>query len=132
MQSMKKQGFSLIELMVAVAIVGILAGLALPGYRTMVMESQRKTAISNLLKLQVCYEAEYAKNNAFPTNSTACPMPASTNYYSYSAPTQTTSTYTVRATALNAQVNDKADDGTACTTLNIDQTGAQSPAACWN
>ena len=127
MLNMNKQGFSLIELIVAVAIVGILASIAVPSYRTMIMKSQRKTAISNLLKLQVCYEAEYAKNNAFPTNSTACPLPATTNYYSYSAPTQTTSAYTISATAVNSQAKD-----TGCTTLNIDQTGAQSPAACWN
>ena len=54
-----KSGFTLIELMVAVAIVGVLASIAYPSYTAMVRKSNRTDATSELnniaIRLQRCY-----------------------------------------------------------------------------
>ena len=134
---MKKQGtkgFSLIELLVVIAIVAILAALGYPSYLTSVRESRRSEAITELLSIQSNYEAYNAQSNAYPASNTVssgAPI-GNTNNYSYSS-TTTANSYTLTATAL--PTSDQANDlqnGNSCATLSIDNTGLQTPSACWS
>ena len=58
-------GFTLIELMIVVAIVGILAAVALPSYRNYVVKSNRQGAQSELLDLASIQEKIYLNSNAY-------------------------------------------------------------------
>lgn len=131
-----KLGFSLIELMLTIAVVAILAAIAYPSYTRYILKSQRADAIVNLLKIQGIYEEYNAQNTVYPAAntlppSTTPPIPSTSVYYSFSSVTSSTS-YTLTATALagGTQINDT-EGGTNCSILSIDNLGNQSPNICW-
>ena len=129
-----QKAFTLIELMVAVSIVGILAGIAYPTFQDSIMKSRRVDAQGALLVYANIMERYYTVNNTYigaPTNS-------GTGYYDITLSTNppvTASTYTLNATPKGAQLNDK------CGTLILTHTGVKCPsdnstcashtAGCW-
>ena len=62
-------GFTLIELMIAVAIVAILAAVALPSYRNYIHRSQARTAAADLAALGLALEQRYQKTLKYPIYS---------------------------------------------------------------
>ncbi|AXA67775.1 type IV pilin protein [Pseudomonas oryzihabitans] len=64
---MRARGFTLIELMVVVAVVGILAAIAYPSYQTYVLRSNRSEGQALLNEAAARMERFYAQNNAYPT-----------------------------------------------------------------
>ncbi|MGL4754465.1 MAG: type IV pilin protein, partial [Aeromonadaceae bacterium] len=64
-------GFSLLELLVALAIVAILAGMAWPSYQQWVCQSRRGAAINQLLTLQLRQEAYKVEQGQFSTSLAA-------------------------------------------------------------
>jgi type IV pilus assembly protein PilE len=65
------RGFTLIELMVAVAIVAILATIALPSYRNYMVRSSRAAAQAELMDLASLQEKIFLNSNAYTGNVTA-------------------------------------------------------------
>ena len=65
----KQRGFTLIELMITVAVVAILAAIALPSYQEQVRKSRRSEAISTLGELQLRQERWRANNPSYGTQS---------------------------------------------------------------
>jgi type IV pilus assembly protein PilE len=67
---MKKNGFSLIELMIAVGIVGILAAIAIPSYSAYVKRANRSDATRSLSvtaqALERCYSQNFTYSNTLP------------------------------------------------------------------
>ena len=144
------RGFTLIELMVTVAIVAILASVAYPSYRKQVMRSNRAEGRNALLQVQVAQEKFFLQRNRYagetpytnptaiaelnnaPTNTTTpglgIPSLTVNRLYEIRLDRPTTTTYTVTAIAQGGQTND-----TGCTTLSIDQSGTRSPTTgnCW-
>jgi len=95
-------GFSLIELLVAVAIVSILASIAVPGYRDYVRRGKLAEAYTNLasqrVKMEQFYQDNRTYNNACQPNTVA-PKPADTINFTYTC-TIADQTYTITATGL--------------------------------
>ncbi|KTT67371.1 pilus assembly protein PilE [Pseudomonas oryzihabitans] len=63
--AMRARGFTLIELMITVAIVGILAGIAYPSYQSYVLRSHRSEGQALLNEAAARMERYYAQNNAY-------------------------------------------------------------------
>lgn len=120
-------GFTLIELMIAVAIVGILAAIAYPSYQEQVRKGRRADAMAQLVTLAQAYERFYTSNNTYegfwdgldddqknsPTQGTA--------FYTLEATNETRTAFTIRATP-QAAGNQSSD---RCGTLTINQAGTK-------
>ena len=64
---MKQQGFTLIELMIVVAIIGILAAVAIPQYQNYVINSKLSAAASSVSSVELAMANDYQSNGSFPT-----------------------------------------------------------------
>jgi len=65
MKQLQQNGFTLIELMIALAIVGILAAIAYPSYQDSVMKSLRTDATGALLGLANAMERHFTETNSY-------------------------------------------------------------------
>jgi type IV pilus assembly protein PilE len=72
------RGFTLIELMITVAIVAILSAVALPSYRQYVIRGNIPEATSNLMQWQVKLEQFFQDNRNYGTSASACPTAVAT------------------------------------------------------
>lgn len=61
----KENGFTLIELMIAIVVVAILASIAYPSYQEQVRKSRRADALEHLQQLSIAQERYYTKCNAY-------------------------------------------------------------------
>jgi type IV pilus assembly protein PilE len=114
-----QSGFTLIELMISVAIVGILAAIAYPSYQDKVIKSRRTDAQGALLGFANAMERYFTENNTYkgaagtmaaPTDtgspwiySKTSPVDGGTAYYNLIIIAATATTYTLQATPINAQ-----------------------------
>lgn len=128
-------GFSLIELMMAVLIVGVLASIAMPAYNGQVRKTRRTEARTALLDLAAREERFMAANNTYTADPaalgyTAFNVPVSNGYYKLNTPTDvsggtatTPATFTLTAAPIAGKGQDKDKE---CATFVVDQTGKRS------
>lgn len=128
-----KRGFTLVELMITTAIIGILAAIAYPSYTQYVLRGNRADVKAILAESAQFMERFYTTNNTYASAtvlSAVSPKGATGDAIKYNitfSVTPTATVYTLRAIPAGGQAND------SCGTLTLSQTGAQTPttAGCW-
>jgi type IV pilus assembly protein PilE len=127
---MRNHGFSLIELMITIVVVGILAAIALPAYTSQLRKSSRAEAQS-FMTTAAGNQQQYLLNRRAYASLLAdlgATVPGDLNgkyTFAVAASNGPPPNFTLTATAVGDQVRD------ACPTLVIDNAGNKTPAACW-
>jgi type IV pilus assembly protein PilE len=126
--SATQKGFTLIELMMVVAIIGILASIAMPAYNDYVTRSKIAEGLSGLSDGRVKLEQFFQDNHTYA----GAADPASTAHFSYAVSNDTLTTYTITATGLNdmSDFSYSIDQNNAKQTLTL-RSGWGSAANCW-
>lgn len=127
----KQKGFTLIELMIVVTIIGILASIAVPAYGDYVIRGKLVDATAQLSDARVRLEQFYQDNRTYV--GWACP--AATKYFTFAC-AQAPSTYTVTATSnANQGLGVAGDYAYTINEANARATtrfaGAATASACW-
>lgn len=100
----KHAGFTLIEIMIVVIIVGILAAIAVPAYSDYLIRSRITQATAGLAERRVRMEQFFQDNHLYFQADPAISAPACANdttasqYFNFTCPTLTATTYTLTAT----------------------------------
>ena len=97
-RTFRSGGFTLMELMIVVAIIAILSTLAMPSYKDYITRGRIGEATSNLAAMRVRMEQYYQDNKTY-----ACISSPSSRYFTFSCdPAPTATTFTLKATGKNA------------------------------
>ena len=125
-----QSGFTLIEVMIVVAIVGILAAIAYPSYEEYVRRSKRAEVQSLMQDLALRQQQRLLDTRAYAGTLAALNVvvpPSLTPRYNVTLALGAGAmpSFVATATPINGQVND------TCGTLTLNQAGVKTPANCW-
>lgn len=131
-----EQGFSLIELMIALAIIAILASVALPAYQNSMLKGRRAEAHAALTDSAARQEQYFLDNKTYATTMTALgfsasPMTTEKGHYQVSVTAATvacpiTTCFQMQAVPQGGQASD-----TTCVLIGLSSLGVKTPTDCW-
>ena len=129
----------MMELMIVILIVAILVSLAYPSYSQYVRKAKRGEAQQLLMNWSINQEIWRSNNPLYAsTGNITAPLHDHYDFNTVGTPTATAFFLVAAAKTGDDQLNDKARDGTACSTLNLDSTGKKYSAGndtitvCWD
>ena len=142
---MKQNGFTLIELVIVVAIVGLLAVVALPSMRDHMFSAKRSDAYASILEVQLeqqklrstCrfYGGAIGATNvcggAAADTVVAGLVNSKEGYYNLALTNASGNSYTISATAIENQANDSDCPTITLAVNNANPDGLKTPAQCW-
>ena len=140
---MKRQGFSLIELMIVVLVIGILSAVAIPAYQNYITRAARTKATQGLMNLSGLEERFFYSNNKYTKTLTDLGITGSpycvdnctdSRFYTITIPSASSTDYTLQAVPGGAQAAQDA----ACGTLKLNRAGQKTATGdpsnvkrCW-
>ena len=129
---LKHSGFTLVELMIVVAIIGILSAIAVPSYSKYILRGKVKAAQADLVALSLNLENYYQRRLSYPTAGTANTAatkalfsgwnPAQKDDFKYELTNASATSYTVKATGTTSGVS-------GCT-LTLDHENKRVASGC--
>lgn len=128
----KAKGFSFIEVLAVVAILGILAAIAIPQYSKYVTNARRADGKTALVEAAQRMERYFTNNYDYGEiesgSYTGANIAAESEggYYTLEVTAANATAFTIQATAQGKQAGD-----TLCATMTINQLGQKTPPACW-
>lgn len=138
---MRQAGFTLIELMITVAVIAIIAAIAYPAYTDQIVKTRRAEAKASLMTTAQALERCYTRFGAY--NAGGCQtatdlgggIDSENGHYTVTAPTLTANTFTLQAAPQGIQ----STKDTLCANFTLAQTGTKgasgsssnSDRECW-
>jgi type IV pilus assembly protein PilE len=126
----QSRGFTLIELMLVVAVIGVLSAIAFPSYQRYVEQARRADGKAALLDAAQRLERCYTQTNTYV--DCVFPNVSTDGFYALAATAQTAQAWTLTATPQGRQAGD-----TRCGTYTLQHTGARLASGslgtdrCW-
>lgn len=133
----KQGGFTLVELMIVIVIVGILAAIAVPAYNDSMRKSRRSDAKAALTSIAARMEQYFMDNKSYTTDLTdlgysSSPADSNDKFYQVKSEAGDCGDITVCFKLTAAPPADGVQQGdTDCNAMVLDSNGNQTPAACW-
>lgn len=117
-----KNGFTLIEIMITLVIIGLLASMAYPSYITYITHIRRHAGQIELFNLANKLEEHYMRKRTYKTADINLIQSIATQWYTFNIVQQTTTTYLLQATPKNFQaIND-----INCQSLTLNHQGKKN------
>jgi len=133
----RQSGFTLVEMMITVAIAAILAAVALPAYSDYVKRGRISQATNNLSAMRVKLEQYFQDNRTYVgacASGTVAALPAADDF-TYSCPVLTATTFTVQATGVTSKSMNgftyTIDQANAKATTAVPSGWGTAPVSCW-
>ncbi|MBQ4833523.1 type IV pilin protein [Pseudoalteromonas sp. MMG010] len=122
-------GFTLVELLIVIAILGILYSVVAPSYSDYIIKSRRADVQQQLLQYSAILERQYTRMGGYPDEYTF----STSDYYDFNYTSDATSnssdgtSFLITASPKGAQKSDE------CGALKVDQTGEKTAnlSSCW-
>ena len=142
MHTRRNAGFTLLELMIVVAVMAILAAIVMPSYQSAVYKGRRADGTTALLDLANRLQRYYSENNTYASatiaagNSTTDVLASATSpqgHYTLSFAAKAANTYTIQAAPIGAQAGDAKCGTLTLTSASIRGRSGTEPdvSRCW-
>lgn len=135
MKPFGSRGFTLVEVLVTCAVVGVIAGVALPGYQSQLQQARRSDAVAALTRLQAAQERLQAGHGIYSADLAALQIAPRSGEGLYDLRIELTGADSYRAHAVARADGAQAGDA-ACAALTLEvRRGFASigpSARCWN
>lgn len=127
-------GFTLLELMIALAIVAIIGAIAMPSYQSSIRKGRRADAADAVSAVLQAQERWRANNPSYTASFSSLKLGTTSGggYYTLALSSATGTGYTLSVTPVAGKGQDK---DTGCTTLAVTLAGGSpsyTPAKCWS
>lgn len=134
MHKKKAQGFTLVELLITIAILGLLVVVALPAYRESVLRSNRSDAQITLNRLATLQEQYYFRTNQYTDDfanlidgaTSGVPIDSNEGHYSISVDTNATATDPATTWTMTAEAQPDQAADTACNKIILNSMGVKT------